>query len=336
MIFSPFSVQTALAMMYCGAEGETATELQDGLVLGNFSQQGVANNFNTLLQPFQSNTDLDIANAIYLMKGFRIQPNYQTIVTQKFYSSINLLNFANSKKSANTINQWVEQETHDKIKNLVSAQDFNAATRLVLVNAIYFNGTWQHKFTSTNQMPFYTNGCASGANGIEQTEMMHVSVKILSMKYEMEFFYFVHNMFNLKKKFSFGNIAKLNAAVLELPYTSDNPNIQLTMLIVLPNDCMGLDALQNALITYNMASIGQNMFSRTVHVTMPKFKTKSTFNLNGPLSKVVSIIFMDIDKLLIIILELILRNYRWEWSVCFPIRQISMAFWNLVPVAVSK
>lgn len=74
---------------------------------------------------------------------------------------------------------------------------------------------------------------------------------------------------------------------MELPYASDNPNVQLTMLIVLPNDCMGLDALQNALITYNLATIDQFMYSRTVHVTMPKFKTKSSFDLNGPLSKVV-------------------------------------------------
>lgn len=58
------------------------------------------------------------------------------------------------------------------------------------------------------------------------------------------------------------------------------------MLIVLPNSCTGLSALQTALTTFDLASFDDDMGERTVHVTMPKFKTKSSFNLNAPLSNV--------------------------------------------------
>lgn len=177
IIFSPFSVQTALSMLACGAQGNTATEMQNALRLGNLTTKSIASNFDTLLTPFQSNSILHIANAIYVMKGYDIRPSYQTIVEQKFYSQICSINFANSQKAANTINEFVEQETHDKIKNLVSAQDFNQRSRLALINAIYFNGTWQHKFTpAASKLPFYTNGCGSNAKSVQQTQMMKVSV----------------------------------------------------------------------------------------------------------------------------------------------------------------
>lgn len=176
LIFSPFSVQTALSMLSLGAQGYTANIMENALKLGNATNQAIASDFNTLLQPFQSSPILHIANAIYLMKGFKINPTYQNIVEQKFYSKICPINFANSVKAANTINQYVEEETHDKIKDLVSAEDFNQYSRLAIINAIYFNGTWQNKFTSTLQMPFYTQGFGSNVKGVQQTDMMKVTV----------------------------------------------------------------------------------------------------------------------------------------------------------------
>lgn len=125
--------------------------------------------------PYQNTSaPVDIANAIYLMQGYTIQPNYKSIGTQKFYSKIQSINFANRARAANTINSWVSQKTHGKIENLISPDALNGLTRLVLVNAIYFKGNWVHRFTYTNDGPFYPNGC-NDASAIT-TKMMHVTV----------------------------------------------------------------------------------------------------------------------------------------------------------------
>lgn len=84
------------------------------------------------------------------------------------------INFANRARAANTINSWVSQKTHGKIENLISPDALNGLTRLVLVNAIYFKGNWVHRFTYTNDGPFYPNGC-NDASAIT-TKMMHVTV----------------------------------------------------------------------------------------------------------------------------------------------------------------
>lgn len=172
-IISPLSVQTALTLLWLGATGQTATKLQAGLKLGTSSNTVVGNEFNTLLRQLQNGTAVELANAIYVMKGYQIQPNYKSIVTKQFYSVIQPLNFANNVQSADTINSWVSQKTHDKITNLISADMLDSLTRLVLVNAIYFNGTWVNRFTSVNNGPFYSNGCDKSA---VDKQMMHVSV----------------------------------------------------------------------------------------------------------------------------------------------------------------
>lgn len=178
IIISPLSVQTAMALLYVGAGGnKTIDVLQKGLNLGGLSQKQIANDFHAVLAPFQGSNDVQIANAIYVMQGFRIKPSYRNTVTQDFYSIIRALNFGNNKASANTINKWVEQETHDKIQNLISPESLSSNTRLVLVNAIYFNGTWENKFTSTKESSFYPSGnCSRSASNIEQTKMMRVEV----------------------------------------------------------------------------------------------------------------------------------------------------------------
>lgn len=171
---SPLSVQTALTLLLLGATGPTATKLQTALKLGTTSKTDIGNEFNALLQHLQNGTGVELANAIYVMTGYQIQPSYKSIVTKQFYSRIQPLNFVNNVQSANTINSWVSDETHDKINNLISPDMLNSLTRMVLVNAIYFKGTWEHPFSSVDANgQFYPNGCNKASM---KTNMMHLSV----------------------------------------------------------------------------------------------------------------------------------------------------------------
>lgn len=174
---SPLSVQTALTLLTMGADGDSVTDLESALNLGTTPKVKVGQEFNSMLRHLQDGTGVELANAIYVMQGYHVQPNYQSIVTKQFFSDIQPLNFANNVPAADTINSWVSHKTHDKINNLISPDMLSSLTRLVLVNAIYFNGTWAHPFSSVDANgQFFSNGCDKSST---KTNMMHVTVSLM-------------------------------------------------------------------------------------------------------------------------------------------------------------
>lgn len=67
---------------------------------------------------------------------------------------------------------------------------------------------------------------------------------------------------------------------MELPYKEDG----LSMLIILPNDCNGIDTLQNSLKTFDLSTFDSQMLGHDVIVTIPKFTTETSLSLKGPLT----------------------------------------------------
>lgn len=148
----------ALSLAYMGAGGSTAEEMRSGLKLsGTKSQIGDA--VHGLLQPLQNNTMLKVANKIYVMENYRVKSTFNEIARKNFYSESQSLNFAQATVSAGVINRWVEQQTNDKIKDLIKPDALGSDTRMVLVNAIYFKGFWEHQFKKdrTKKEKFYTS-----------------------------------------------------------------------------------------------------------------------------------------------------------------------------------
>lgn len=178
---SPFSAQSALSILYTGAGGQTLQAMAKGLDFENDTQTEVATQFQALLQQVQQDQqELTIANALYIMQGYNIQPAYQATARTDFNASVETVNFAQSQAAASTINNWVSDETHGKITNLISPDALSSDTRMVIVNAIYFKGTWVHQFdkSETYLQNFNANGnCQSSSSG-PQVEMMHMTVSI--------------------------------------------------------------------------------------------------------------------------------------------------------------
>lgn len=156
IILSPFSAQTILALLLQGAVGQTAIDIAEGL---KFTQPPavVAQSYQTLLAPLQDNPVLKTANKIYIQQNYTIKAEFQLKASRDFYSSVESVNFAQSQVAANTINSWVEAQTKNLIKNLISPSLLDGNTRMVLVNAIYFKGTWANPFDKrlTKNSTFY-------------------------------------------------------------------------------------------------------------------------------------------------------------------------------------
>lgn len=158
---SPFSVQTILSLLYCGAKGNTATAMQNVLQLSDLATvQDVANNFYYLLLPFENSGLIQIANGIYVNDEYELRSAYEVIAEQQFFSTVSSVNFTENDAAAQTINDYVSGATHGKITDLISADSLKPDTGLVAVNAIYFNGRWATKFSNSDTKSgttFYTS-----------------------------------------------------------------------------------------------------------------------------------------------------------------------------------
>lgn len=173
-----------LSLLYCGATGQTAVSLQNTLKLGNASQTLVAKEFHTFLGPFEHDSSIRLANAIFLRPDYHIQRDYAKLARHKFYATVTHLNFANPTKAALEINSLIKRKTNGTIKNvIISPATLKKDTILLVVNSIHINETWLHQFNKLDVSSlsiFFPNGCRfSSSSDIKKSEMMHITVYLL-------------------------------------------------------------------------------------------------------------------------------------------------------------
>lgn len=159
-LISPLSIYMALDMTYNGAAGSTADSMAATLQLSGIPLGQLNAVSHALLQQLpkeDSKVQLDIANSIWYATRFQAPAaGFKESLTNSYEGMVQPLDFANSG-SLNTINSWVSKNTAGKIPQLLKQLDPNLA--MLLVNAVYFNGSWLHGFQSgaTQNGSFYTS-----------------------------------------------------------------------------------------------------------------------------------------------------------------------------------
>lgn len=261
IIISPFSIETAMALLYVGSEKYTAHVLRKCLLFGKSSRKVIGERFHKILEPMANPSSIvQIANAIYIDTLYKLREKFRELAQLEFESLVTNINFAHSQSAANTINHWVANRTDNNIENLVSPSSFKSSpTGLVLVNAIYFNGDWKYPFNErTWKAKFYHE---SNKSSFEKIEMMHV-----------------------KNYFSYGSVSSLQAKVLELPYV----NSDYSLLVVLPWKRGELAKTESLLNEFDLSTIDKhlNEGSMNVHVALPRFTIEYSTSLTEPLRKV--------------------------------------------------
>ncbi|MBN2703021.1 MAG: outer membrane lipoprotein-sorting protein [Pontiellaceae bacterium] len=154
LFFSPYSISSALAMTYGGARGETAEQMNSALHFGGpdithpaFSY--LRRSLNRVQE--KENVQLAVANALWPQKDYTFSADYLALTRTHYDSSIHPVDYkADTEGARKAINTWVEDQTNDKIKDLIGEGALNPLTRLTLVNAIYFKGNWAEQFDPEN------------------------------------------------------------------------------------------------------------------------------------------------------------------------------------------
>jgi len=160
VFISPFSVSSVLQMAGNGAVGETKLEMQDVLRTAGLpavSLNAAGKDLSEALNS-QTNVILDLANAIWYQEGLRLKPGFVSDSQDYFSAKLGGVDFG-KPESAQTINGWAEKKTRGKIQDVVQFP-FPPLTRVILANAIYFKGKWEHPFDTNQTRPhvFYLSG----------------------------------------------------------------------------------------------------------------------------------------------------------------------------------
>jgi serine protease inhibitor len=178
LCFSPLSLALALSMTLNGAEGETYDAIAK--TLGYTEQKLDAINAQAralarLLNPADKSITVRMANGLWVQQGFPLKPDFLRALLTYYETRTETVDFRNAEAAANAINTWVKEQTQGLIEKLFQAGDFDAQTRLALVNTLYFEGAWQYPFPkdATQDAPFYLE---SGAT--KQVPMMHLSERL--------------------------------------------------------------------------------------------------------------------------------------------------------------
>ena len=174
LFYSPFSISQALAMTFAGAKGETERQMADTLQY-RLSQGSLHPAFNALDQALASRGKdprgtqnqeeakqyfhLNIANAVWGQHGFGFLPDFLDVLAENYGAGMRTMDFAGApEESRDRINDWVAEETGDKVNNLLQPGTIDPTTRLVLTNAIYFNASWHRPFKLSNTKLQSTEG----------------------------------------------------------------------------------------------------------------------------------------------------------------------------------
>ena len=255
LFFSPESISTDLAMTYAGARGDTAAEMAKTLHF-TLPPQRLHPAMGGLLGDLNAPHDgykLRVANALWAQQGYTFLDDFLKLTNSDYGAGFKQVDFKDATEAARLkINQWVEQQTDNKIKDLLQPGVLSSRTRLVLTNAIYFKGDWQTQFdkAQTRDEDFHLSAAQN--------------VKAPMMHREGGFNYFDGGTFQ----------------ILEIPYKS----AELSMIVLLPNDVGGMFALEQSLTAPNTRQwLGQLRPVPKVIMTLPKFKMTQQFELQDTL-----------------------------------------------------
>ena len=259
LCLSPYSIQSALAMTYAGSDGDTRAEMAKVLHYPK-DEAELAESFAALRRSLEAAVakseehaknsqrfgasgepiTFQIANGLFGQKGYDFRTAVIDLLKQTYSAAFEQLDFVqNAPEAAGRINAWVENQTHERIRDLIPAGALEAQTRLVIANAVYLKAPWAEAFlpSATKLEPFHLG------SGVQQdVPMMHRRNKLGYAKYD-------------------------GFSAVTLPYSGGD----LHFLALVPDDVDGLSGLE-AKISASMVADFAHLQQRDVILHIPKFK----------------------------------------------------------------
>lgn len=162
LVFSPASITVALTMAAVGARNATVDEMN--AVLHITDDGAIDHSMNGLMTVLESanrtrdnsanggegtsEVQLSIANSLWAQSGLSFEEAFLNVLSTEYDAAIELVDYTTDPEAARAaINEWVAQQTKDRIPELLAKGTITDAARLTLVNAIYLKANWDTVFS---------------------------------------------------------------------------------------------------------------------------------------------------------------------------------------------
>jgi serpin B len=277
LFFSPHSIALALSMVAEGARGDTAVEM--GTVLAwpealrrpgphtddrPWNTASVHAGLAQLSQRFEladAPYRLSIANAVWADRGCSLNPSFIETIDRAYQTGgVRVADFQNNPDGERErINRWVQEQTADRIRELVKQGRITPDTALVLANAIYFKGNWARPFDPRSTRP----------QAFRRQDGSTVTVPMMSQTAQFPF-----------ASVKLAGQAETSLEMVELNYEGD----QLSMLLMMPSEPGQLSTLEGQLTPTNLKAWSGRLAALPCQVSLPKFKLQGDYSLVPALS----------------------------------------------------
>lgn len=251
-VISPLSVSFLMGMLANGADGTTLTEITKTLGVDKVGLNALNETCKALVAVTTKPNDkvkINIANCVAVDDNITLNTNYVEQMQALYSAQVTSRDF-NKASTLTYINDWCSKHTNGMIPRIIDK--LSASDKAVLMNAVYFNGTWQNKFAKSETREENFRGYS---RDIKRTKMMHAKGKRMYAKMD-------------------------GYQALSLPYAGNDYK----MMVILPNEDRAITDVMDALDADALDNINRNMEECQVDVKLPRF----TISTQTPLIKVVS------------------------------------------------
>lgn len=255
---SPYGIFSNLALLYFGAQGDTAQQIKNALHLSATGDKFLAafqKHQQGLMKKAEFGYELSIANALFPHQGTHFLTAFKDLATQAFDAKLQSIDYEVPDSAVETINTWISEKTGGKINQLVSENEINKLTRLVVANAVYFQGNWVYPFDKGQGVFYPESGLRENVDTLKLLRPIPY--------YETKDFQAV--------AFPFRRIGTLQ------PF--------LECLLVLPKNNTSLSEIEKSLSPKQLDKILYSLEPAPVNAEVPKFCFSIKLELNDQLQK---------------------------------------------------
>ncbi len=254
VFISPYSIFTALSMTYEGAGGDTAEQMAEVLYLpdNDTVRRGSFAKVQNRIKNGTDDYELSSPNKIWPQEGYPILQSFYDIIEDFYLGGIEELDFNSDLEGARQrINEWVEEQTNERIKDLLPEGILTPPILMILTSAIYFYGKWLYEFNKEDTTDTYFH-LSSGES---------IKVPTMSMNVEEGLRYYGDD----------------GLEALELPYKGGD----LSMLVLLPKG--DIASMEASLSDAKLKGVQDGLYDTEVDVYLPKFEVETEYGLDEPL-----------------------------------------------------
>ena len=246
VFFSPLSVYVALSIVGEGARGETASQIQGAFDFepdAELRHRQTAGLMSSLNWP-DPHATLTMANSLWLAEWFEPYDSYVGIIQDTYQADIGSVDFVGD--GVGLINEWAAEKTQGKIQDVLKRGAVDELTAAVVLNAIYFKGTWAEQFPigDTHESDFWTGTAEVKAD-----------------------------FMSIRKRFDYTQSDEVQ--ILKMPYRGD----RLSMLVMLPQDKDGISLLEKTVTPEQIGQWRRSLHDTDLFVVMPKFEVRTHYEL---------------------------------------------------------